>query len=401
MDFEKITPLCQKTDTKIVMVLVDGLGGLPHPETDLTELETARKPNLDALVRKSSCGLTDPVGAGITSGSAPGILALLGYDPFRYIIPRGALEAVGVDFDLRDGDVAARGNFCTLDASGLITDRRAGRIESNKSAELCRLLGTIRLQGDVQVFVLPVKDHRFALVLRGMGLSDQVSDTDPQRTGLPPDRVRALAPEAQPTAAVLNEFIDQARSLLSKHHPANMFLLRGFSRRPHHPSMSTVFQLNPAAIAVYPMYRGLARLVGMKLLSTGTTLSEECATLKAHFSEHDFFFVHYKKTDMAGEDGDFAAKVKAIEEVDAALPAILALKPDVLIVTGDHSTPATAGAHSWHPVPFLLHSRWRRSHDAESYSERAFQRGDLGRMPAREAMLLALAHAMKLAKYGA
>ena len=239
------------------------------------------------------------------------------------------------------------------------------------------------------------------MVLRGEGLSDRLTDTDPQRIGVPPNQVKALSPESERTASLINRFVEEGRRLLKEHQPANMFLLRGFSHRPHHPSLSSLYQLNPAAIAVYPMYRGLARLVGMKLLNTGSTVVDEFKTLGERFSEHDFFFIHYKKTDMAGEDGDFAMKVKAIEEIDSALPAVIDLHPDVIIVAGDHSTPAAMQGHSWHPVPFLIWSNWCRGNDVEKFSERAVLRGDLGRIPAQNVMALALAHALKLTKYGA
>lgn len=401
MELEQLSSLCQKTTSRIVLVLIDGLGGMPDLKTGLTELETARTPNLDYLAKKSACGLTEPVGAGITSGSAPGILALLGYDPLRYSIGRGALEAVGIDFDLREGDVAARGNFCTVDSSGLISDRRAGRLSTDKCVELCRELSKVNLGPGVEVFVLPVREHRFALVLRGLDLSDKVTETDPQKTGVAPNPVKAVVTEAENTAALFNRFVDEGRSLLKAHHPANMFLLRGFSHRPHHPSLSSLYQLEPAAIAVYPMYRGLARLVGMKLIQTGPSIADEFRVLKEHFGEHDFFFVHIKKTDMAGEDGDFGLKVKVLEEIDAALPSVTDLNPDVLVVTGDHSTPAVMKGHSWHPVPILIHSQWCRGSELEKFSERACLRGELGKIAAHDALPHALAHALKLNKYGA
>lgn len=401
MELDQLSALCQKTSSRIVLVLIDGLGGMPDPKTGLTELETARTPNLDRLAKKSACGLTEPVGAGITSGSAPGILALLGYDPLRFGIGRGALEAVGVDFDLREGDVAARGNFCTVDSKGLITDRRAGRLSTETCIALCKELGKVNLGPGVEVFVFPVKEHRFAVVLRGLALCDKVTETDPQKTGVAPNPVKAVVREAERTAALFNLFVDEGRKLLKAHHPANMFLLRGFSHRPNHPSLSTLYQLKPAAIAVYPMYRGLARLVGMTLLQTGATIGDEFRALKEHFGEYDFFFVHIKKTDMAGEDGDFEMKVNVLEEIDAALPSVIDLNPDVLVVTGDHSTPAVMKGHSWHPVPIMIHSKWCRGSDVEKFSERACLRGELGRISAHDALPHALAHALKLNKYGA
>jgi 2,3-bisphosphoglycerate-independent phosphoglycerate mutase len=394
-----IRELVQDSAAKIVFLILDGLGGLPGPGGQ-TELEAARTPNLDTLAGRSTCGLIDPVSPGITPGSGPSHLALFGYDPFQYQVGRGVLEALGIDFDLRPSDVAARGNFCTVDERGLLVDRRAGRIESGKAAELCRLLGKIKLEG-VEVLVEPVKEHRFVVVLRGEGLSSEIADTDPQQTGVAPLPPQPLSPAAQPTAALAEEFIHQARALLDNHHPANMIMLRGFSQYPKLPLMGEVYGLRAAAIARYPMYRGLAKLVGMEVLAAGNSLEEQIRTLSTHYSSFDFFYLHVKDTDRAGEDGDFQAKVQAIEEVDRHLPQLLALEPEVLVVTGDHSTPAALASHSWHPVPFLLHSRWCRPDGRSEFSERACRLGGLGRFPAAEIMALALANARKLTKYGA
>ncbi|RLC71180.1 MAG: phosphoglycerate mutase [Chloroflexi bacterium] len=396
-DFKK---LAKKTSTKVVLLVVDGLGGLPHPDTGKTELETAQTPNLDRLAREGLCGLIDPVSPGITPGSAPGHLALFGYDPLRFRIGRGVLEALGIGFELRYGDLAARGNFCTVDEQGLVADRRAGRIPQEKCVELCQKLSQISLPG-VELFVLPVREHRFALVLRGDNLSPDLPDTDPQVTGLPPRTLTPLSPQAESTVRLVNEFLARAREILADSHPANMVLLRGFSTLPHLPPMSEVFKLNPAAIAAYPMYRGLAKLVGMKVLESGQKIEEEFETLKMHYPEHDYFYLHVKGTDSAGEDGDFERKVRIIEEVDALLPRVLSLNLDVLLVTGDHSTPAALRAHSWHPVPILLHSRWCLPDEVSEFGERACARGGLGRFPAVEVMPLALAHALKLDKFGA
>ncbi|MBI2853765.1 MAG: 2,3-bisphosphoglycerate-independent phosphoglycerate mutase [Chloroflexi bacterium] len=401
VDLELLGSLAVKTPSKMVLLVLDGLGGLPNPINGKTELEAAYTPNLDRLLQQGACGLTDPVGTGITSGSAPGILALLGYDPLKYTIGRGALEAVGIDFDLQEDDVAARGNFCTIDESGIITDRRAGRITTDKCAELSRLLSKINLGTGVEIFVLPVEGHRFALVLRGKGLSADVSDSDPQKVGYPPKSVKPLSTEAGKTARLVNKFIEKSWKLLRDHHPANMILVRGFSRRPHHPSLASIYQIEPACIASYPMYRGLARLVGMKLLDTGPTIQQEFQTFKKHYAQHDFFFIHVKATDMAGEDGDFDHKVSDIQEVDRYIPEITQMNPDVIMVTGDHSTPAALKGHSWHPVPFLLYSKWCRKSRADKFCERECASGELGRMPAQHIMALALAHALKLTKYGA
>lgn len=398
--FEQLKKLSRVSPSRIVLLVVDGVGGLPHPQTGRTELESAKKPNLDRIARESACGLIDPVGPGITPGSAPGHLAIFGYDPVRYSVGRGIIEAVGIDLELEPGDIAARGNFCTIDKGGIITDRRAGRISTEKNTELCRLLNGIVIKG-AEIQVTPVKEHRFVVVLRGKDLSPELTDSDPQQVGLAPGEVEALSPQAQGTAEIANEFISQAGERLKNESSARMVLLRGFSRRPAIPTIPEIYKLKPAAIAVYPMYRGLARLVGMQVLPAGSNVTEQMKSLHQHYGEHDFFFVHFKSTDSRGEDGDFEAKVYAIEELDRALPALLDLDPDVLIVTGDHSTPATLAAHSWHPVPFMLRSKWSRLDDVTEFSERACLAGGMGRFPAVEIMSLAMANALKLDKFGA
>ena len=398
--FEHMKRISRASPSRIVFLVMDGLGGLPHPETGKTELESARKPNLDRIARESLCGLTDPISPGITPGSAPGHLALFGYDPVRYEVGRGIVEALGIDLDLKPGDVAARGNFCTVDDNGIITDRRAGRLSTETNAELCRLLSDIALQA-TGLSVVPVKEHRFVLILRGEGLSPDLTDSDPQQAGLAPRKVQALSQQAQRTADIANEFVSQANTRLRNESSANMVLLRGFSRRPAIPSIPEIYRLNPAAIAAYPMYRGLARLIGMKVLPTGDSIRDQVDTLRRHYDDHDFFFVHYKQTDSRGEDGDFPAKVRSIEELDSVVADMLRLDPDVLIVAGDHSTPATLAMHSWHPVPFMLRSRWCRHDDVSEFSERACLAGGLGRFPATEIMPLAMANALKLDKFGA
>ncbi|HLA18423.1 MAG TPA: 2,3-bisphosphoglycerate-independent phosphoglycerate mutase [Dehalococcoidia bacterium] len=400
MDIELARQLSVTNGSKILLLVMDGLGGLPHPETGRSELETARTPNLDALARESACGFTLPVGIGVTPGSGPGHLSLFGYDPLKFNIGRGALEAVGIDFDLRPQDVAARGNFCTVDGSGAISDRRAGRISTERCAELCAKLREIRLDA-VELFVEPVREHRFVFVLRGEGLSDAVADTDPQREGAQPLEPRATSPEGEATARLVARFVEEAKRVLALESPANMLTLRGFARRPDWPSMPDVFKLRPAAIAHYPMYRGLAKLVGMEALAVGPSIDDSIATVRENWGRFDYFFAHYKYTDTAGEDGDFDRKVAKLEEVDAALPSLLALGPDVLMVAGDHSTPAVMAAHSWHPVPFMMRAPWTRSDACDAFNEVALQKGSLGTFPAMEALPLALAHAGRLTKYGA
>lgn len=400
MELEQIKDVAKSTPSRIVLLVIDGLGGLPHPETGRTELETARTPNLDRLAREGICGLMDPVSPGITPGSAPGHLGLFGYDPLRFTVGRGVLEALGIDFELQDRDVAARGNFCTVDSSGLITDRRAGRISSQRCSELCQLLDGLKI-GGVSLFVSPVREHRFVVVFRGEGLSDELSDSDPQKEGLAPRVVIPLSSGAAKAAQVANEFIAKAGATLADQYPTNMVLLRGFAHYPDFPQMGEVFKLKPAAIAPYPMYRGLAKVVGMEVLATGPTIEEEFATLAQHYDSYDFFFLHVKETDIAGEDGDFDRKARIIEEVDAALPRLIGLNPDVIIVTGDHSTPALLKGHSWHPLPFLLRSRWCRPDGVQEFSERACGSGSLGRFLASHVLPLALANALKLEKFGA
>ncbi len=399
-DLEFIKAIAIPSPAKIVLLVLDGLGGLPRPETGKTELESARKPNLDRLAAEGVCGLTDPVSPGITPGSAPGHLALFGYEPSRFNIGRGVLEAVGIDFELQPGDIAARGNFCTVDKTGLITDRRAGRISTEKCIELCRLLDGLVID-EVKVMVRPGKDYRFTAIFRGDGLAPDLSDSDPQQAGMAPLEITATHPGATRTASIANQFVVRAKTLLAKHRPANMILLRGFSQHPHLPSMAEIYQLKPAAIASYPMYRGLARLVGMEVLKTGTSIADEFNTLVENYAKYDFFFLHVKGADAAGEDGDFARKTQVIEQVDDELPRLMELKPDVIVVTGDHSTPALLKGHSWHPVPLLLFSRWCRRDKVSDFGESACLLGGLGRIPATQVMSLAMANALKLNKFGA
>jgi 2,3-bisphosphoglycerate-independent phosphoglycerate mutase len=398
--FEHMKQISRASPSKMVFLIIDGVGGLPHLKTGKTELESARKPNLNRIARDSLCGLIDPVGPGITPGSAPGHLAIFGYDPVKYNVGRGVVEALGIDLELKPDDIAARGNFCTVDDKGIITDRRAGRISTEKNTELCRSLNNIAING-AEISVLPVKEHRFVLILRGEALSPELADSDPQQAGLVPKKVEALSPQAQRTAEIANEFVSQAGSLLHGEAPANMVLLRGFSRRPDMPSIPEIYKLKPAAIATYPMYRGLARLVGMQVLPSGQSITEQLNSLHRYYADYDFFFVHFKSTDARGEDGDFRAKVQAIEELDNALPSLLSLDPEVLIITGDHSTPATLAMHSWHPVPFMLKSKWCRPDNVTEFSERACLAGGMGRFPATEIMSLAMANALKLDKFGA
>jgi 2,3-bisphosphoglycerate-independent phosphoglycerate mutase len=401
-DFDLMRSLSQTSQTKIVLLVMDGLGGMPVIPGGPTELEAASRPNLNRLAVEGCLGQMLPVGYGITPGSGPGHLGLFGYDPLKFDIGRGVLEAFGIGVEVGPADVAARGNFCTVDAGGNITDRRAGRIATEASKLLVEKLSGITLPG-VEVEVKPVKEHRFVVIMRGPDLCAELTETDPQKTGVPPLPVKAVHPKAQRTADLFNRWIEQARQILSRQHPANMLTLRGFSGDPRLPQFDDIYKLRSACVAVYPMYRGVARLVGMQGVSfEGDKPEDEFRAAAAAWKDYDFFFIHIKPTDSRGEDGNFDAKVKVIETVDAALPALLQCKPDVLLVTGDHSTPARLKSHSWHPVPLLLWAPETARPDAEtSFGERACARGGLGTFPSAELMPLALGHAGRLAKYGA
>jgi 2,3-bisphosphoglycerate-independent phosphoglycerate mutase len=392
--------LHEPNGSKIVLLVADGLGGLPMVPGSKTELETARTPNLDSLLREGVCGLSLPILPGITPGSGPGHLGLFGYDPLEYRIGRGILEALGINFPVGPKDVAARGNFCTTDAEGLITDRRAGRPTTERCIELCRRLKDIRLPG-LELFVEPVREHRFVVIFRGEGLGDQVNDTDPQQTGHKPLEARGADEASERTARAANLFVAEAAKLLHDQAPTNMVTLRGFARHPKIEPFQEVYGLRAAALAVYPMYKGLARLVGMDVLDAGATLADQVSTLERVWEDYDFFFVHYKYTDSTGEDGNFQAKVEMIERLDAEVPRIRGLDPDVLIVTGDHSTPSKLRRHSWHPVPTLLWSRTCRPDGIVEFGESFCLRGGLGQFQAMYLLPLAMAHAGRLGKYGA
>lgn len=401
MDIQDLTrALHVPGKAKIVLLVADGIGGLPRETGGLTELESASTPNLDKLTASNTCGLMVPILPGITPGSGPGHLALFGYDPLTHTIGRGVVEALGIDFELGTNDVAARGNFCTVDQSGKITDRRAGRIGTEASTKLVEKMRAIRVEG-AKLFVEPVREHRFVVVFRAEGLEGEVEDTDPQVVGATPLEPVARNTASKQTANLAAQFIRQSGEILKAEHPANMITLRGFARRPLIRSIREVYGLNACAIAVYPMYRGLSRLVGMDVVPAVGNLAEQIAVLAKRWHDHDFFFVHFKGTDSTGEDGNFDGKVRRIEELDAQLPRIVDLKPDVLIVTGDHSTPARLRSHSWHPIPVLLASETCRPDDAARFGERQCLRGGLGQFEAKYLLTLALAHAGRLQKFGA
>ena len=386
-------------ESKIVLVVMDGLGGLPSPETGRTELESASKPAIDDVSRASALGLLDPVAPGITPGSGPAHLAIFGYDPLKWEIGRGILSALGIGFEVRPDDLTARGNYATVDDAGIVLDRRAGRISTELNREISQSLDGIRI-GGTQVFVRPEKEHRVAVIFRGGKLSDALTDSDPQAVGVAPHKVEPTDPSAAQTANMVNQFLAEARKRLASRNPANALLLRGFARHPQLPSFDARYKLRACAIASYPMYKGLARLVGMDVIDGLETVEAEVAALAKAWPSYDFFYFHYKQLDSRGEDGDFAGKVKAIEEFDPHFSRIAALGPDVLALTGDHSTPSVLKMHSWHPVPLLLRSSFVIP-DGLTLSERNCARGNLGRMRSLEVMPLLLANARRLEKYGA
>jgi 2,3-bisphosphoglycerate-independent phosphoglycerate mutase len=398
---ELLNRLSVDNGKKMILLVMDGLGGLPGPEGK-TELEAASTPNLDRLAEKSELGLLDMVDVGITPGSGPGHLSLFGYDPLEFSIGRGILEAMGVGARVGPGDVCARGNFCTRTGDGVITDRRAGRIATEKSALLVeKLAGAVKEADGAKITLYPGKEHRFVVVFSGPGLADSVADADPQHDGVPMRYASPLAPGGEKMAETANSFIRKVSEVLKDESPANGCLLRGFSSAPHIPLMGDLYHIKPVAVATYPMYKGLAKLVGMSVADAGETPAQLFDTVGRLWGEFDFFYVHIKYTDSRGEDGDFEGKRKVVDQVDALLPKLLALSPDVLAITGDHSTPSLMASHSWHPSPFLIFSPYARSGSSKAFSESECRLGAGGRIPGRSLLGLMLAHAGRLEKYGA
>jgi 2,3-bisphosphoglycerate-independent phosphoglycerate mutase len=399
--------LTLKTDAKLVLVVLDGLGDIATKEQDeQTPLEAARTPNLDALVSEGVAqGRMTPVAPGITPGSGPGHLGLFGYDPLEYQVGRGVIEALGLGIELKAGDVAARANFCTLDAKGIVIDRRAGRIDTPVCEQLCALLSkSIKKVGDAEVIIKAGKGHRFVVIFRGEGVEGPLTDADPHREGFSIPKVEPVDPKsakARKAAKLVAEFYKAALPIVAKKKPANGFLLRGIAHKPAIPLFEARYKLKPACIAVYPMYKGLAQLVGMKKLEGAQSIADQFARYVAEFDNYDYFFIHYKYTDMHGEDGNFEAKKKAIEDFDAALPILLKKRPDVLAITGDHSTPCAMKGHSWHPQPVLLHSALSGSDKLDRFTETGANMGSLGVFEAKYLMRLMQANGKMFDKFGA
>jgi len=397
--------LARPNGKKIVYVIMDGLGGLGDPDSGETELQVAHTPNLDHLAKQSSCGLLETVGPGITPGSGPGHLALFGYDPFKWTIGRGILSALGIDFPLQKGDIATRINFASTDTQGNVIDRRAGRIDDKTNHRLCnKILNHINLEINGEIYLKTVSRHRAVLILRGKNLGGDVTDTDPQRTNVPPVDPKAKDESSQKTADLIIDFIAQVEEVLSGEKKANTILFRGFDKYNPIPTLYDRFGLSGLCVAEYPMYRGLSRLLGIDLTKPPAGLKAAFEQFRLSYldaEDKDFFFYHIKDTDSSGEDGDFSRKVEILEEIDRLMPLILDVHPDVLVVTADHSTPSTMGRHSWHPVPVLIHSGFSRVDDVNAFNESSCLHGSLGIRPGLHLMGLALAHAGRLRKYGA
>ena len=399
--------LLVKTGAKMVLVVLDGLGDIATPaQNEVTPLEAAATPNLDTLVAAGCAqGRMIPVAPGITPGSGPGHLGLFGYDPLEFQVGRGVIEALGLGLELKAGDVCARANFCTLDGKGLVTDRRAGRIPTETCEDLCALLSKrIKKIGDTEVLIKAGKEHRFVVIFRGKGLEGPLTDSDPNREGRPIAGVRptnAKSLKQKKAAKLVASLYQAALPLLAKKKPANGFLLRGIAHQPAIPTFEERYGLKAAAIAVYPMYKGLAQLVGMKKIEGPQTIQEQCERYVSEYDRYDYFFIHYKYTDKAGEDGNFEAKKKAVEDFDAALPILLGKKPDVLVITGDHSTPCALKGHSWHPQPVLLHSPFSGSDKLDRFSETGANMGSLGVFEAKFLIRYMQANARMFDKFGA
>ncbi len=394
------------TKPKMALVVLDGLGDIATKEQNyMTPLEAARTPNLDALCKDSAQGRMIPVAPGITPGSGPGHLGLFGYDPLEFQVGRGVIETLGLGIELKAGDVAARANFCTLDDKGIVTDRRAGRIPTEKCEELCKILSSkIKKIGDTQVIIQPGKEHRFVVVFRGKGLEGPLTDSDPNREALPILSVKAQdekSAKQKKAAKLVNDFYKAALPLLKGKQPANGFLMRGIAHQPAIPTFQERYKLKPACLAVYPMYKGLAQLVGMTKLEGPQTIREQLERFAAEYDNYDFFFIHFKYTDKYGEDGNFEAKKKAIEEFDAALPVLLGKKLDAIAITGDHSTPCKVKGHSWHPQPVLLHSPYSGSDKLQRFTETGANTGSLGIFEAKYLIRLMQANAKMFDKFGA
>ncbi|UCE82826.1 MAG: 2,3-bisphosphoglycerate-independent phosphoglycerate mutase [Deltaproteobacteria bacterium] len=406
MDLDLLSSLAVQNDTKVLLLVLDGVGGLAGPQGK-TSLEAAHTPNLDALAKSGVCGFHDPVAPGITPGSGPAHIGLFGYDPFRYLIGRGVLDTAGTPFVFATGDLASRLNFATLAADGTISDRRAGRIPDEEGQRVTDLLAkNIKEIEGVQVLLQHVKEYRAAAIFRGKRLDGHLCDSDPQKVGLKPLDVAPTQEnptvEAKEAARLANTFIVRAKEILAAEAKANFVMMRGFDVYEPLPDFCELFKWRACAVAGYPMYKGVAKLAGMRVIEEGqSTVEEEIDLVIRELPKTDFLFLHVKKTDSKGEDGDFEGKVEVIEHFDRLLPRLVDLKPDVFCVTGDHSTPCSLRSHSWHPVPICIAAETARVDACQTFSETSFLTGGLGRIHSTDVVPLLLAHAERLQKYGA
>ena len=406
----QVEDLVQENDKKIVMLVIDGLGDIPDPNHDYkTPLEVAKKPNIDKLVKKSVLGRIIPVHYGVTPGSGAGHLGLFGYDPRNYELGRGIMEALGLDLQIFPSDVTARGNFVTLDKESLLIKNRRGgpgkddRLPTAETRQRVEFLSdNVNKILSIEILLTPGLDHRFVSIFRGREMRCGLTDSDPGREELPILQIKALDSNSQVSAQIVNEFHARANKLLLAEYPyGNSMVMRGFSKRPSWPTMKQRYGLNCCAIAEYPMYRGLAQILGMDKVSTGSTPEDAFKSYLDIYKKYDFFFIHIKKTDSYGESGKFDEKVGVIESIDAAFPVLESKMPDVLVITGDHSTPVPMKAHSWHPVPLLIYSEFCGADQSKKFTENECNYGALSTFPSRHLMNIILANAGKLKKYQA
>ena len=398
LDIKDFQTLTRYTDSKILMLVIDGLGGLPHLQSAKTELESANIPNLDKLTHESTTGVAIPIQHGITPGSGPGHMSLFGYNPIKYVIGRGVLEAVGSGIKLANKDIAIRGNFCTINNQGMITDRRAGRISDNNATKLIKRLSQIKIDG-IDITIKHLKSHRFVLVLRGPDLNTDITPTDPLLNNLPINHANANSPKSKKTATLINKFTKLSLDILKNEPLANAIVLRGFSQKPSIPNIGHTFHLNPIGISLYPAYRGIADILGMKVTDQGENFSDLIKVVRNNFNDFNFFYLHYKDTDSAGEDGDFDKKVFSLEKLDTFIPELQSIGFDVITIAGDHSTPSVLSSHSWHPVPVLINSNIPTSDKSRHFTELECKNGDIGQIYSTDIMPITLAHANKLIKF--
>ena len=398
LDIKNFQTLTRYTDSKILLLVIDGLGGLPHNQTSKTELESANIPNLDKLTQESTTGIATPIQPGITPGSGPGHMSLFGYNPIKYVIGRGVLEAIGSGIKLSKKDIAVRGNFCTIDNQGVITDRRAGRISDSDASKLIQSLSQIKVDG-AHITIKHLKNHRFVLVLSGSDLNTDITPTDPLLNNLPINQASSNSPQSRKTATIINKFTQLSLDILKNETLANGIILRGFSQNLSVPKISDVYHINPIGISLYPAYRGIATMLGMKVTNQGVDFSDLIKIVRNNFNDFNFFYLHYKDTDSAGEDGDFDKKVFSLEKLDTFIPELRSIGFDVFTITGDHSTPSILSSHSWHPVPILINSNIPTSDESIHFTELECKNGDIGRIHATDIMPLTLAYAKKLIKF--